>query len=143
MADSVTMQISGLKELSDKLLTMGADLTRNALKAGVRDAAKIVRDDARVRNPDDTGRTERAIYYKGVKKESNDHQQTFIVGVKTRGSLKATYWRHVEFGTADQPARPFLRPAFEANKSRLVAAITDRISKRIKSYDRKQARLGR
>lgn len=143
MSDSVTMEISGLKELADKLRTMGADLTRTALKAGVRDAAKIVRDDARVRNPDDTGLTERAIYYKGVKKESNDHQQTFIVGVKTRGSLKAPYWRHVEFGTAEQPARPFLRPAFEANKSKLVEAISSRLSKRIKAYDKKQARLSR
>lgn len=139
MADGVTMEITGLKELADKLRSMGEDLTRTALKAGVRDAAKIVRDDARVRNPDDTMETEKAIYAKFVKSESNNFQQTFAVGV----NKKAFYWRFVEFGTAKMAARPFLRPAFEANKGRLVAAIKNRIAARIKSYDKKQARINR
>lgn len=137
MVDSVTLEISGLKELADKMRSLGPELNKKALRAGVSAAARIVRDDARARNPDDTGKTEKAIISKYVKKESNNFKQTYIVTVHRR----AWYWRFVEFGTANLAARPFLRPAFEASKSKLVAAIASRIAKQIKAYDKKQARL--
>jgi len=138
MVDSVTMEITGLKELADKLRSMGPELNKKALRAGVSAAARIVRDDARARNPDATGKTEKAIISKYVKKESDNFKQTYIVAVHKR----AWYWRFVEFGTVKLAARPFMRPAFESNKSKLVDAIRTKIAAQIKSYDRKQARLG-
>lgn len=51
----------------------------------------------------------------------------------------AYYWRFVEFGTSKMPARPFLRPAFDAKKEeavRVFASIlkkdVDRLERRIK-----------
>jgi HK97 gp10 family phage protein len=149
MADGVTLRVDGLKELADKLRAMGPDLSRVALRAGVRDAAKLVRDDAKLRNPDDTKLTEENIYIQHIGNQSSDTQQTFFVGVRSRrgryskGKKKPLpfYWRYIEFGTSKAAARPFMRPAFEQNIRASIDAIAAQISKRIKSYDRKQSKL--
>jgi HK97 gp10 family phage protein len=38
------------------------------------------------------------------------------------------YWWFVEFGTSRNPARPFLRPAFEAQKERAVTQMRDHVA---------------
>lgn len=43
----------------------------------------------------------------------------------------AYYWHWVEFGRAGMPARPFLRPAFEAKKEAAVAAAIEVFRKRV------------
>lgn len=141
MADKVTMQIDGLKELADKLSAIGPDLARNALRGAVGAAARLVRDEAKATNPDDTGRTDRALFAKYVKKESGDSQATFVVGVRSgkrerKRNRDAFYWRFVEFGTANKPARPFMRPAFESKKHAAVDLIAKRILARIKRFER-------
>jgi HK97 gp10 family phage protein len=44
-----------------------------------------------------------------------------------------------EFGTVKMPAKPFMRPAFENNKSRAVNAIKDRLAKRISQANKASA----
>jgi HK97 gp10 family phage protein len=142
MADSVTMEISGLKELADKMRAMGPDIARNALRAGVGEAARALRDEAKQTNPDDTGRTDRALYAKLIKEQSSDHQATYYVGARSgkrerKRDRDAWYWRFVEFGTVKMPARPFLRPAFEKLKMQAVDLIAARIAARIKRFERR------
>lgn len=137
MADNFTMEVSGLRELADKLRDMGPDLARNALRAGVGQAARIIRDQAKATNPDDTGATDRALYAKLIKEKSGDHQATYYVGVRSRGKKSAWYWRLVEFGTAKMRARPFLRPAFESKKNEAVEIIAKRIAARIKRFEKR------
>lgn len=43
-----------------------------------------------------------------------------------------TYWRHVEFGTEDTPARPFLRPALENSVAEVSQRVADSLWARIK-----------
>lgn len=141
MADGVTMQISGLKELSDKLREIGPDIAEKALRGGVLAAAKLVRDEAKATNPDDTGRTDRALYVKFIKEESGPHQATYKVGVRSgskerRRNRDAWYWRFIEFGTAKKPARPFLRPSFESQKMTAIDLIAERIARRIKRFEK-------
>jgi HK97 gp10 family phage protein len=50
------------------------------------------------------------------------------------------YARFLEFGTSHQPAYPFLRPAFEENKSALPSLIRDELAAAI---DRTVRRLGK
>lgn len=143
MADAVAMKIEGLKELEDKLRAMGPDIAKNALRAGVRAGAVVVKDDAIPRAAQDTGRLQRAIYIKQIRERSGPAQQTFFVGVRSgkkyRGrDADAYYWRFVEFGTARMAARPFLRPAFEAKKMSAVEAIANRIAARIKTWEKRK-----
>jgi HK97 gp10 family phage protein len=143
MADSVTMEISGLKELADKMRAMGPDINRKVLRSAVGAAAGLVRDQAKATNPDDTGRTDRALYAKFIKEKSADHQVTYYVGVRSgKGERKknrdAWYWRLVEFGTAKLPARPFMRPAFESQKMKALDLIRERIARRLKYFERKK-----
>ena len=143
MAESVTVRVDGLKELADKLRGMGPDLSRNALRAGVRAAAKLVKDDAAERVPVDTGTLKRALYMKQIREKSSAWQQTFYVAVRRgkaqrKRALDAYYWRFVEFGTAKMAARPFLRPAFEANKRQAVDVIAERLKARIESHGRRK-----
>ncbi|AMM23167.1 HK97-gp10 family putative phage morphogenesis protein [Variovorax sp. PAMC 28711] len=42
------------------------------------------------------------------------------------------YANFIEFGTVKMAAQPFLRPAYDLNKERAVAAIKDRIETRLK-----------
>ncbi len=141
MADSVTMQISGLKELADRLREIGPDIERNALRSGVSAAAVLIRNQAKATNPDDTGRTDRALYAKFIREKSGPNQATYYVGVRSgskerRKDRDAWYWRLVEFGTVKMPARPFMRPAFESKKMQAVEAIKERIQKRIKRFEK-------
>jgi HK97 gp10 family phage protein len=142
MADSVTMHVDGLKELEKKLRELGPDIARNALRAGVRAGANLIKDDA-VRNaPEDTGTLKKATYIKHIRERSNNYQQTFFVGVRhgkkyAKRGQDAYYWRFVEFGTAKMSAKPFLRPAFERKKEAAVGAIAARIKIRIDAAGKK------
>lgn len=46
-----------------------------------------------------------------------------------RANRKAFYGRFVEFGTREQPAQPFLTPAFEAERQRLLQDARKEIGK--------------
>lgn len=141
MADKITMQIDGLAALDKKLRAMGPDIAAKALRGGVLAAAKLIRDEAKATNPDDTGRTDRALYAKFIKEQSGPDRAVYKVGVRSgarerRKDRDAWYWRLVEFGTAKMPARPFLRPAFESKKGRAVELIAERIASRIRRFEK-------
>lgn len=52
----------------------------------------------------------------------------------------AYYWLFVEFGTAKMPARPFLRPAFEASKERAVDTFSDELRKAVLRIEKRVTR---
>ncbi len=135
MSDTINTKVEGLKELADKLRAMGPDMSRKVLPAAVGSAARLVRDEARRRNPDLSGLTEKSIYAKKIREKSGAHQATYFVGVRG-GKRGAWYWRFVEFGTSRAPAYPFLRPAFAAKQQEALALIRKRIASRIKAYER-------
>lgn len=145
--------VKGLKELSDALKLLPDRIARNALRGAVSAAAAVVRKEARERAPVSTGplkpgdpapgTLKRAIFQKQIPELSSLLSQTFYVGVRhgkryrvrgTKGnrSQDAYYWRWVEFGTARMSARPFLRPAFEAQKQAAVQALADYLAVRIR-----------
>lgn len=142
MADKVTMKIEGLAELDAKLRAMGPDIAKSALRGAVGSAARLIRDEAKATNSDDTGRTDRAIYAKLLAKESSENLATYIVGVRSgsrerRKNRDAFYWRFIEFGTSKLPAKPFMRPAFEKLKVACVELIAKRIKARIDRFERR------
>jgi HK97 gp10 family phage protein len=85
----------------------------NAVTKSIGEAAEAIRDEARRNVPVDTGRLRDNIVAKVDEKQAK-------VGVFDRDSYYAMF---VEFGTSDQQAQPFLGPAAELERSRLVKRI--------------------
>jgi len=59
------------------------------------------------------------------------------VGVSWRGD--AYYGRFLEFGTSRMPARPFLRPAFDARSNEALGIFMDRLRENIERARRRAA----
>ena len=136
MANSVTVQVEGLKELEQKLLSFGDKLARNGLRAAVAAGARVVVKEARANVPVDTGTLKKAIYQKQIREESGNTQQTFYVGARHGKKEQAKgrdawYFPFVEFGTEKMPARPFMRPACESTKDEAIEAIKSRLAERV------------
>jgi HK97 gp10 family phage protein len=130
------IQIDGLQELLAKMKSLPVNLARNGLRAAVNAGAEVIRKDAVSRVPVLTGRLKKAIYKKQIRELSNNVQQTFFVGARSGKKYKkankdAYYWRFLEFGTSKMPAKPFLRPAFDAKKRQAVDAIGRKLKERI------------
>jgi HK97 gp10 family phage protein len=136
---SNVLYIKGLDKLAAALRDMPKNIASNRLSKPVSDAAALVRDDAKRRAPVRTGKLKNAIV---VAKDRTGNTQIarYVVAVRhgrkfqkgarigRRGATRkndqdAFYWTFVEFGTAKMAAHPFLRPAFEANKSVALTMI--------------------
>lgn len=140
--------VSGLKELVAAIKGLPTELGGKALQGAVAAAAGKVRDDVKRRAPVDTGKLREAVYMVRDKQLTTPFRAVYHVGVragrkwrsKTLKSGKRTtdrdafYWRWVEFGTKDQPKRPFLRPGFEAQKDAAVEVIKTTLATRIRRY---------
>lgn len=98
---------SAFKKLSDAV-------GENALRAAGSAGAALLRDEAITRAPSRSGILRDNIIIKRLEEEANGNEsQTYIV---TPRSKPAFYWRFLEFGTVKMPARPFMRPAFDARR---------------------------
>lgn len=136
MADGMSINIEGLKELERKLLGMAPKLAKNGLRSAVAAGSRVIMAEARKNVPVDTGTLRRAIYMKQIREQSDNSKQTYYVGVRRGKSERKKnrdgyYFAFVEFGTAKMAAQPFLRPAFEAKKVDAVEVIKRRLAERV------------
>lgn len=115
-------RVLGTQSLRRKIKRMPDDI-----KAGVQDAIKdsadVVYSDALSRAPVDEGDLAAALH----RKLSGDKLAARI-GYWRKGNIrrwKRAGWRahFTEFGTKDQPAQPFLGPAFRKNKTWIINRI--------------------
>jgi HK97 gp10 family phage protein len=158
----ISVQITGLKELQKALNELPKEIQGRPLRSAVSAAAKVIVDDVKARVPvGETGNLKTAVYRYRSRRNSATGRETFFVGIrqgkaqykdtaynrrkgrvgknyKTAG--EAYYWRFLEFGTAKMQAKPFLRPAFEANKSRAVDVMKERLGKAIQTQAKKLAK---
>ena len=145
MTDAVSMQITGLAELTRTLGTLPAVLTKRVLLGAVASGASVIRQEAIRRAPYYTGSVQaghpppgtlrKAIYQTRLSRECTPTREVWIVSVKKGKALRAVkrgkktvnldayYASWVEFGTAKMAARPFMRPAFETQKGNAFAAM--------------------
>lgn len=144
MAD--TKNLTGFKELAEKLKQLPKKVAKNGLRRAVSSGAAIVRNDARKRAPVATGEMKRDIMMKREKDKQGGSTTGAVYSVYVRSGKKSRlagkkrdverdsfYWKFVEFGTKDMPAQPFMRPAFEANKDEAVAAIGKTLNEAIQA----------
>jgi HK97 gp10 family phage protein len=149
------MRLEGLSDLLAKLKALPAEIGSKGggpLRLALFTATKLMRDDAQMRAPVDTGRLQRnVIAFRDRDPRSSGVTEQYGITFRrgkqgrerksyhtsARGEKDAWYGRFVEFGTSKTPAQPFLRPAFEARKrdsaeafrSKLAAAIAAAVVK--------------
>ena len=159
MAESV--KVHGLQELSQTLMKLPAELEKRVIMGALRAAAQTIRKEAIVRAPvlqipdprRRAGTLKKNISVRRVKGETAVYVGVFGASRKKIAAFKASgggkgannpddpyYWRWVEFGTKFQPARPFLRPAFEAKKYEALRKFEEYMKKRLAKEAQKLAR---
>jgi HK97 gp10 family phage protein len=156
--DVVTAKVTGLAELGRAFLALSAELQNgrtSALRAGVSDGAKVLRDAARalvpyrsedgdphVRDriimardreaPSDTERFVVMVAYKSRKYRNNRvNRRLGRAGKKYADYGNLFYWRYLEFGNSRQAASPFMRPAFDRSAGAALSAFRSGFSARL------------
>lgn len=130
---SVTVKIEGLDKLGAAMKDLGYEVQSKLSREATRKAANLLRDTARSlapvgqdrggRQPRRAGAMRDAIGVRRDTKNSYPGFEVIAVGVFTRGGRKQDqttrpfYWPFPEFGTVKMAAKPFLVPAYDADKS--------------------------
>lgn len=170
------IEVSGLKELRETLTrTLPDKLQGKALQGALAKAALPILRTARARAPVKTGRLRKAIYAFRDRKSTRTREGR-LISVRSGKRFQKTnrdayYWKWLEFGhgiikrkkggvlgrpdkgffgreVQAVPARPFMRPAFEAKKFEALEIFRKTLSDQIvrvakRAAARSQSRLGR
>ena len=141
--NDVTVDVKGLAELSKKIKLLPERFAARGMRRALRRGANVIRDNARTnaRRFDDP-LTREAVYRNvavmggGARRERAAGGPIMRVGMRggARFNPSATslpggnttgYWRFLEFGTSDQAAQPFLRPALASSAERALSVIVE------------------
>lgn len=151
---SVEFNIEGLGEVQEKLKRLGNPrLIKNAARRSARKAMAIVRDSARnaAKGIDDPQTAEKI--WKNIAiaagKTRNPNEVIMRVGVRGGASFSnpnppktsggdTRHFRWVEFGSANNPPTPFLRPALQNNIQAVTNSFAENFNKEI---DKELAKL--
>lgn len=155
---SIEVNIEGLDEVQEKLKRLANPrLMKNAARRSMRKAMAIVRDAARANAKalDDPETAEKI--WKNIAiaagKTRNPNEVIMRVGVRGGAAQNAntdkaalsklsggitTYWRYLEFGSANMPATPFMRPALQNNIQAVTSSFAENFNKEI---DKELAKL--
>ena len=135
------VEVRGLSELGEALKNFPEVLGRKYLRKATFAAAGVIKEDAITRAPVHTGAMKEHIaVFRRKSEPSEAHYAIGVKGIKFNKKVKRVlrnlrkiagvkrlniagdlyYWRFLEFGTAKMPARPFMRPAFEAQKMNAI-----------------------
>lgn len=127
----VRFKVDGLQELDRKLREFEPKLARKTLRNAMKKAAEPMLHTARATAPIDTG-----LLVSSLKVKARTSAKKGIVGVRVATSDKdytgkAFYASFYEYGTRHQPARPFMRQAFDENTDRSMSIAISEIKRGI------------
>ncbi len=135
-------KIEGLRELEAALADLPRATGRNAVRRVLRRAAEPIATAAEANAPRDTGALSRNVRVgsrltrnqAAAQRKLGKSEQEIHVGVtRPSGVLN-------EFGTVNQAAQPFLRPAWDANKEGALATISSELGTEIEKAAARAAR---
>ncbi len=161
MSDDVRIKVSGLRELDRALAELPKATGKNVLRRVGRKALKPMIEDARAKVPVASGKLRDSLQVatKLSKRQQSMHRKMFRddkASVEVFAGAAALPHAHlVEFGTGPRytkdgrytgqmPPQPFMRPAWDANKGRILDDIAkdlgDEITKAAKRLAKKALR---
>lgn len=135
VADEFTFTLSGTDKVMRRLRDFPPKLQKKGLRRAARVSMNIVRDAARAaaRQFDDAS-TERKIWRLITVREGREREPGIRMRVGVAGGARSSrskvppwYWRLIEMGTEEHPARPFMRPALENN----AQAVAERFEREL------------
>ena len=117
----VKVAIEGAEKLVKKLKEMD-DAAGDVLMKAAMEGGEIVLQEAKKNCPVDTGNLRNSLQL------TKDKQTKTKATVKIDYDKSLKYGTHVELGTKDQPAQPFLRSSVDENQTIINVEITDTVS---------------
>lgn len=134
--------ISGGDALAAALAEVGKAMEKKILARAMRDAAKPILADAKRRAPVLTGQLRKSLKIRSISRNRKKGQVGVVIST-AKGFFKGDefYGAFHEFGTKKMPARPFIRPAFEANKARAVKIVGEAIKLGLEDVARGASKL--
>lgn len=108
--DSLEFDIQGFEQMKRLLRELPKKVTRQIVLDASKEAMAPMQNDAVMRAPVRTGRLRHNIVL-----APKGGQPKGVVALALAVANKAFYGRFLEFGTVKMAARPFMRPAFDAN----------------------------
>ena len=131
--------LSGDKKLERRLVALGAKVSVRIMRSALNRAMTPILKDMRRRCPVRTGALKRSLGKKVVVRRRSGTVWAGIGPRKGWPSEPGNYVRLVEFGTANAPAHPFMRPAMDAGRARAMRQIASIVRAKIE----KAAKTGR
>lgn len=156
----ITIKLEGIgavdQALKDLEREFGDKMAQSkVLVPAVREAIKPVLAAARQNAPKDTGDLARSLIVEARRPTKRDRRSKYItqtdtvIAAVTTASGKKLKKMGIksdaraiaqEFGTAKNPAQPYLRPALEANAQNTVNRLADILARRINEFRQKQTK---
>lgn len=136
----ITSKLTGLEETQRAIRGLGEFGSHEVMLAAIKPSANELAEKMRSTIPRRTGLTAEDIKVR----ESSDSKDGGKVELQVgggRGSRgRAFIMRFMEFGTFNQPARPFMRPAWDQVRGHLIADVTARLRPAFEKVVRKYAK---
>ena len=138
-----TVRIEGLRDLEKALRELPKATGKNVLKRTLTTSTKPVEEDARRLAPKRTGELAKSITIgpksRIVRRQRGDIGMTATVEMFV-GAGALPHAHLLEFGTATQPPRRFLTPAWDANQEKVLGSIKSDLASEI---EKARARLAK
>ena len=122
----ITIEVKGLQELERQLLAMGDNAVKVMRNAGREALAPVLEDMKAHAGFDDASAGEHMRDTIKICSTSRMHDEKYLTVITLRvGPSKKHHMKALaqEFGTIKQVAAPFIRPAMDYNKSRILRVL--------------------
>jgi len=123
MAVAASIEVRGLKELERKLRRLPEAVAGEALKRAMEKAAEPLEKSMKDKAPVKTEALKKSVQTDTVKDSRSE--------VQVNVGPSKFYSHMIEFGTTHSRAIPFIRPAFDAEKERVVRIFSSELKKNI------------
>lgn len=126
-----SMHVEGLAELEKKLNALPAAGAMKVMRSALMFALTPWQKAARKIVSKRSGMLAKAITKKSFITKANKFKAEAGIVMSTKKKLPGWRWHFEEFGTSKQKADPFIRPAYDENKTVPITRFISQIKKRI------------
>ncbi|WP_407219466.1 HK97-gp10 family putative phage morphogenesis protein [Enterobacter hormaechei] len=138
-----SLDFSGLNDIAKDLEALSRAENNKVLRDATRAGAEVLKDEVIARAPVRTGKLKKrggcypksrrrgeissGVHIRGVNLRTGNSDNT----MKANNPRNAFYWRFVELGTANMPAHPFVRPAYDTREEEAASVAIARMNQAI------------